>query len=341
MPVAQFSLSPDVGPFSPQSFTEKSALASTFATKQSKPFGGRRLQAWQLLVAVGVGTYLTLGAVTQTLRVYHWFMLLAIPAALLSAERGRRFFIDWLPLFFFWLGYDRLRLIQPHLLSRVSVDLPYEIERQLFGWMGAGEVPAHAARTWLAAGAGTFLSDGISFAAQLVYFSHILIFPGLMLYWWTKSAFFKSGRERFTRYLIAFTILHAMAILCYLVLPVAPPWWVSLLGEIRPTAELVAQVDMAAAMDGALVQRMIQTAPMWFGAVPSLHGAYPALFFLLALRERKTWLLGAIAVYGLAMWAATVVLNQHYIIDLFAGAFFALAAYLLGARLERYRRRSD
>ena len=316
-------------------------MASTFATKQSKPFGGRRLQTWQLLVAVCVATYLALGAVTQTLRLYHWFMLLAIPASLLSAERGRRFFIDWLPLFFFWLGYDRLRLIQPHLLSRVSVHLPYEIERQFFGWMGAGEVPAHAARAWLAAGAGTVFGDGISLAAQLIYFSHILIFPGLMLYWWTKSAFFKSSRERFTRFLIAFTTLHAVAILCYLALPVAPPWWVSLFGDARPTAELVAQVDMTAAMDGALVQRMIKTAPMWFGAVPSLHGAYPVLFFLLAVRERKTWLLGTIAVYGIAMWAATVVLNQHYIIDLFAGALFALAAYLLGSRLEWSRRLTE
>lgn len=289
------------------------------------------------MVALCVCAYLALGAATNTLRAYHWFMLLAIPGALVAAARGRQFFIDWMPLFLFWLGYDRLRLLQPHLLARVSVATPLEIERWLFGWLADSDIPAHVWRAWLAALSGTFFGDALSLTAQFVYFSHIIIFPALMLYWWTKGAFFKGEKERFRRFLVAFTILHTLAIACYLLLPVAPPWWVSLYDTAQPTVALVAQVDMTVAMDGALVQRMIKTAPMWFGAVPSLHGAYPVLFFLLAIRERKGWLLALISVYGLMMWGATVVLNQHYIIDLLAGALFAFAAYIFGARIEKTR----
>jgi inositol phosphorylceramide synthase catalytic subunit len=310
-------------------------LSSSIITKARQPFGSRRLQGWQIMVSLCVCAYLGLGAATHTLRLYHWFMLLAIPAALFAAERGRRFFIDWLPLFAFWLGYDRLRLLQPYLLTRVTVDLPFKIEHWLFGWLFAGQVPPHALRAWLASQAGEFSGPAISLLAQYVYLSHIIIFPGLLLVWWFQSQWLKSSGDNFRRYVKAFTVLHGVAILCYLLLPVAPPWWVSLYGSTQPTAELLARTQMTAAMDGAIVQRMIQTAPMWFGAVPSLHGAYPVLFFLLAWRSRKPWLLALIALYGLMMWFATVVLNQHYVIDLLAGGLAALAAYKLAPRLDK------
>jgi inositol phosphorylceramide synthase catalytic subunit len=316
-------------------FAEKMKLSSSIITKQREPAGSRRLQLWQIMVCLCVCAYLVLGAATHTLRIYHWFMLLAIPAAVFAAERGRRFFIDWMPLFAFWLGYDRLRLLQPYLLSRVTVELPFKIEQWMFGWLFAGDVPPHALRTWLASHAGEFFGDTISLLAQSIYLSHIIIFPALLFVWWFKSQWFAGSSENFTRYVKAFTVLHTLAILCYLLLPVAPPWWVSLYGSVQPSAEMLAQTHTSAAMDGAIVQRMIQTAPMWFGAVPSLHGAYPVLFFLLAWRNRKSWLLILIAVYALMMWFATVVLNQHYVIDLLAGAVAAFAAYKIAPKLSK------
>jgi hypothetical protein len=320
---------------------EQANLSSTVATKARQSWFNRRLQIWQLLVCLAICAYLVLGATTHTLRLYHYFMLLAIPAAIFAAERGKRFFIDWSPLFAFWLGYDRLRLVQPHLLYRVSVEWPFELERQLFGWAFAGSVPPHALRAWLSAHSGDFFGQAISLTAQWIYLSHIIIFPALMLIWWTRSQWFQGDRETFSRYVKAFTLLHALAIGCYLLLPVAPPWWVSLHGSAQPSAELLAQVDMTAAMDGVIVQRMIQTAPMWFGAVPSLHGAYPVLFLLLAWRRQKRWLLTLIAIYGLMMWASTVILNQHYIIDLLAGVGVALAAFKLASGLEKGRLPAD
>lgn len=310
-------------------------MSSSIITKQQEPIANRRLHPWQIMVCLCVCAYMALGAATHTLHIYHWFMLLAIPAALFAAERGRRFFIDWIPLFAFWLGYDRLRLLQPFLLSRVNVEWPFKIEQWMFGWLFAGEAPPHALRAWLASHAGEFSGNAISLLAQYVYLSHIVILPALLFVWWFRDQGYKGASENFTRYVKAFTVLHALAILCYLLLPVAPPWWISLYGNAQPSVELLAQTHTSAAMDGAIVQRMIQTAPMWFGAVPSLHGAYPVLFFLLAWRGRRRWLLTLIAVYGLMMWFATVVLNQHYVIDLLAGAITAFAAYQIAARLTK------
>lgn len=286
----------------------------------------RRIQPWQAAVCLGVSAYLVLGAMTNSIRGYHWLMLAAVPGVLVSGDRGRRFFVDWSPLFAFWLVYDRLRLIQPLLYSRVSVDEAFLMERAAFGWLANGAVPAHAAHSWLASHASLF-SLAVEWTAQLVYLSHLFVAPLIMLALWILAASRKAYREAFVQHLRAFTVLNFSAIVVYLLLPVAPPWWVSLNEFAQPTVELVGQANMGAAMQGVLIQGMISNASQWFAAVPSLHGAYPVLLLLLSSwirgRRARAW----IAAYGCAMWAATVVLNQHYIIDLIAGALLAVVAW--------------
>ena len=262
-------------------------------------------------------------------------MLIAIPGALLAAERGRQFFLDWAPLFAFWLTYDRLRLLQSSLFNRVSVESPYQIEQWAFGWIAGGEVPAHAARAWLASQTAPQLSHIVMWLAQAVYFSHLFFVPLLFIWLWARGRNSKGARSQFTLYMRAFAFLNFLAILVYLALPVAPPWWISANGFVQPTTALVSQTRMAAGMDGTLVQGMIKTAPQWFAAVPSLHGAYPVLLLLLCVSKRSRLKILAIAAYGIAMWVATVVLNQHYIIDLLAGALLAFLASRLATLQKR------
>jgi inositol phosphorylceramide synthase catalytic subunit len=264
-------------------------------------------------------------------------MLATIPAALIAPELGRRFFLDWSPLIAFWIVYDRLRLLQPLLLDRVSVERPFLVERWAFGWLAGGEVPAHAARAWLASQSGQPFGFALSWAIQLIYFSHIFAVPLFISWLWFRGKSNVKDRERFVRHMIAFAVMSFMAIIIYILLPVAPPWWVNLYGMAKPTPELVAQANMTAAMDGALIQGMIRNAAQWFAAVPSLHGAYPVLLVLLALRDRRRLIVALMILYGAAMWAATVLLNQHYIIDLIAGAFIAVAAWLLAPRIKYLR----
>lgn len=300
-----------------------------------------RIQLWRAAVCLTVGAYLALGAATHSIRFYHWFMLLSIPFALSSGKRGRRFFLDWAPLFAFWLVYDRLRLIQPLLYGRVAVDSPLLIEEWAFGWLTSGAAPAHAAHGWLSTDTGV-LARSVEWSAQAVYFSHLFLVPLFILWLWFAAERGDQYRSLFLRFVRAFTLLNFSAIAIYLLVPVAPPWWVTLNGTERPTAEAVAQINIAGAMNGVLIQGMIRNASQWFAAVPSLHGAYPVLLLLLLPRERR-FALTALALYGCAMWTATVVLNQHYIIDLVAGGALAIAAWwvegLLKDRQESLTRR--
>lgn len=303
----------------------------------SSAFIKHRVQTWQLVLCTGIFCYLALAVATHTVRTYHWFLLATIPAALVAAERGRQFFLDWSPLIAFWLVYDRLRLLQPLLLDRVSVESPFLFERWAFGWLGGGEVPAHAARVWLASLAEQPFGSTFSWAVQLIYFSHIFAVPLFISCLWLRGKSNVKDRARFVRHMLAFAVMSFIAIAVYILIPVAPPWWVSLYGMAKPTPELVAQANMTAAMDGALIQGMIRNAAQWFAAVPSLHGAYPVLLVLLALRDRSRLIIALMIVYGAAMWAATVLLNQHYVIDLIAGALIAVAARLLAPRIKYLR----
>jgi inositol phosphorylceramide synthase catalytic subunit len=299
----------------------------------------QRPQAWQMLLSAGVFAYLALGVATGSLRPYHWVMLMIIPVSFLAAERSRKFFLDWAPLVAFWLVYDRLRLLQPMLLHRVAVAWPYKLEGWLFGTTFGGDVPAHAARAWLAAQSNTTLGVGLSWAAQLVYLSHLFLVPLLFLFLWIRGRADLRCQAHFHRMMRAFAYLNFAAIFIYLLLPVAPPWWVSLYGLTQPTSELLVQMNMSSAMDGKLVTALIHNAAQWFAALPSLHGAYPVLLVLLALRDRNKWAVVALTFYTAAMWGATVALNQHYLIDLIAGGLLAGVAWLVSewqARRARF-----
>jgi membrane-associated phospholipid phosphatase len=259
----------------------------------------------------------------------------AIPLALITSTKGRRFFLDWTPLFTFWLVYDRLRLLQPLLYDRVAVRGPYEIERWMFGWLGGGDAPAHAWRAWLTAQTATFYGPFLGWSAQLIYLSYLLILPIHLFVWWWRGRSRSADRHRFVRHLSAFTALHIMALLLYILAPVAPPWWVSLHGLVQPTAELVANTSMAAAMDGVIVQKMIKNAAQWFGAVPSLHAAYPMLFLLLSFKDRSRTTTVLLGLFSVAMCLTTIVLNQHYIIDLIAAGLLAVVAWFVAGKFSR------
>ncbi|HZS43638.1 MAG TPA: phosphatase PAP2 family protein [Blastocatellia bacterium] len=290
----------------------------------------RRIQIWQIVVTVFVIGYVLLAAVTNTFRFYHWLLLLAVPGALLSDERGKKLFFDWSPIFFFWLAYDRLRLLQPLLLDRVYVRGPFRAELSLFGWLASGRVPPNAARDWLAAHSNSFFWPAFHIAMQCVYMSHLFFLPLVLVALWIAGLTRTRWRMVFVNLMWSLVTLNVFGLIGYLVFPAAPPWWITIHGLEQPTQALVAQTSLASGMDGSIIQHMIATAPDWFAAIPSMHGAYPILLFLVLRRFNVGKLLLAIvALYAAAMWTATVVLNQHYIIDLIIGGSLSIITFLI------------
>ncbi len=120
--------------------------------------------------------------------------------------------------------------------------------------------------------------------------------------------------------------------------PAAPPWYVDQYGLLGP-----AQLDVPPSPAGAgrfdalfgvtLFAEFYSRTPNVFGAIPSLHVAFPLLsvYFAFKIRSLRVF---CVAFYLWISFAA-VYLNHHYILDILWGSVYALA---VGWAMDRYYR---
>ena len=103
-------------------------------------------------------------------------------------------------------------------------------------------------------------------------------------------------------------------------MPTAPPWWASVNGHLEGVRLINLSSHTAFLYD--------KVSPNAVAAMPSLHAAYPWLFFLFACR---LWgKRGApVVLYPLAVFFAVVYLGHHYVIDVIGGVVYASASYAL------------
>lgn len=238
--------------------------------------------------------------------------LVALGWACVARQKGpRRFIHDWWPVILFWLGYDSMRLFSDSLLSRAAVEAPLQWEKAIFPSPDADIWPFFFAR-WREVHAGEFWTRAATAACNLVYFSHLVGIPLVLLTLWLR------GRALlFRRLLWALTVVNAAGMIIYFAYPAAPPWWVYQNGLTQPTL----QHSMPAAEAGSVPVKLFHFSANRFAAIPSLHAAYPLLLTLvLAAHRARSRSVALAGLYTLAMWFSCVLLNQHYIIDLIIGA---------------------
>jgi len=130
--------------------------------------------------------------------------------------------------------------------------------------------------------------------------------------------------------------LRAEALMWAMVgLTVAPPWYVERygLGPVRldalPSPAGAARFDALVGLD--LMARYYSRTPNVFGAIPSLHAAFPALAAYGAFRLGA--LRAACTAYALIVAFAAVYLNHHWVLDIVWGWAYALVA---GVAWDRY-----
>jgi membrane-associated phospholipid phosphatase len=135
----------------------------------------------------------------------------------------------------------------------------------------------------------------------------------------------------------AFFWLNMLGYSTYYWYPAAPPWYVSLYG-LGP-ANLSALPNPAGCLrfdqllGTHLFTDMYGKSADVFGAVPSLHVAYPLLTVLFAFELRS---LRAFAMFFyLMMCFSAVYLNHHYILDLIWGSAYTVLVYVVMKRLAK------
>lgn len=256
---------------------------------------------------------------------------------------GPRFhscFYFLLPQVLIGLIYDFQGGVARFFSRPVLVDGIYHLELSLFGIPGeSGKlIPAH----WWQ-GHSQALLDGLSGISYLVF---IPVFLGV-------AACFRFGRFSFSSEAEALVwrrrsrlilwsnfALYVWAYLIWMVLPVAPPWYVELYG-LGPAQLGVPPEAAGAARFDALVglpffESYYARNTNVFGALPSLHCGQTFLLFLVCLSFRK-WRGLSLGFFGLVFFAS-VYLNHHYILDGLLGMAMAALVWLLFLQGERVTR---
>jgi hypothetical protein len=238
--------------------------------------------------------------------------LLALGWACVAMKKGpRRFIHDWWPIVIFWLGYDSMRIFSDSLMARAALEAPFRWERVFFP-SPTGTIWPFFFAAWREAHAGEPWTRAATAACNLVYLSHLVCVPLVLLTLWLR------GRALlFRRLLWALAVINVSGLITYFAYPAAPPWWIFQNGFRQPTM----QHSMPVAESGSVPLELFSFSANRFAAIPSLHAAYPlVLAMVLGVHRARRRSVALALLYALAMWFSCIFLNQHYIVDLIIGA---------------------
>ncbi|MBC7792781.1 MAG: inositol phosphorylceramide synthase [Clostridia bacterium] len=234
------------------------------------------------------------------------------------------------PFVFFWCSYDTLRVLTPvfQKLNTPFVASPYHIEHALFSIPYGGH--------WITLNEffQTHTSLIVDLAAAFAYAFYFYEAFILAFYLLAKN------RPLLRRFGIAFILLNYITFITWYTVPVAPPWYVELYGlgpadlKAPPSAARLLEVDDW--LGFPYFHDLYAKAANVFGALPSLHSAWPLLVWLYARKHVRPVYAWTIFAYWLLVAFSAVYLRHHYVIDIVLGCSYALLVYLV---VEHYNRK--
>ncbi|HEX5037051.1 MAG TPA: phosphatase PAP2 family protein [bacterium] len=254
---------------------------------------------------------------TMGLRPEHLMLIGFILGCYFLHPKSREFVLDFLPMAFFGILYDFLRIYPKAWTGPIHVVWPFELERALFG------IPSGGARIIPSQFFQAHHQAFLDIVTGLTYSLHMVIPIGFAFYAWLKD------REFARRFNWTFFLLNLLAFLTYIGMPVAPPWWVMEYGfragdwSALPEPAGLANFD---ALIGHPYFAGVYSKNAWvFGAIPSMHAGFP---FAVVFHARKMFRKGLIPLvfFMLLVWFSAVYLAHHYVIDLIAGVLYVFAA---------------
>jgi hypothetical protein len=291
-----------------------------------------RLFVSRLIVSrlVAATAYLAVMARLGTTSASHWALAALFVALPLTRARLREALLDAVPFVLFVAIYDALGLVRVHVAaSGVHTFLPYWVDRTLFGVSSlAGPLSMNelfARHHW----------PGVDLLAGFVYLAYIYLVAACAIFLGVVDRT-PAGRHRLRALGWTFLGVNLAAFATYVLVPVAPPWYVATHGfgpvDVNAAASPAALVRWDALMGVPYFASFYGHSSDVFGALPSMHCAYPTLLLLYIAELRRPRLTAALVVFQLLTCFSAVYLQHHYVIDVLAGASYAVVGY----RLERW-----
>lgn len=266
------------------------------------------------------GLYLLLVNRSMGLRAEHLLLTGFVLVCYYLHTKSRQFALDFLPFAFFGAMYDFLRIYPKNWAGPIHIDWPYHLEKMFFGFNYHGRVitPNEFFLTHHYA-----LLDVVT---GLAYSLHMVVPIGFAFISWLRHPL------ESRRFIQAFLLVNFFAFITYIAFPVAPPWYVELYGFAPASWSLPSNAAGLSHFDelfGVTYFHDIYAKNAWvFGAIPSMHSAFPLLVILFARRFMTKGLI-PLYIYMFLIWFSAVYLCHHYIIDLASGVLYVLVAFFL------------
>ena len=293
--------------------------------------GGPSHALLALRVGLGAGYLIVMARIGAT----GTAQIVLVAVALLVSLCGpavRRLWITALPFAILAAVYDALGLIKVAVAaSGVHVAGPYHFDKALFG------VEWHGVRLSLNELAARYHWDVVDFVTGVAYLTYVYAVMGFALFLavWDRS---DVGRRRTRALGWTFLGINLAGFVTYLLFPVAPPWYVATHGlgpvDVHAAASPAALVRWDRLVGVPYFARFYASSSDVFGAMPSLHCAYPMLLFWHARELRRPLLTAAAAGFQALMCFSAIYLQHHYFSDAVVGMTFATAGYFLERALS-------
>lgn len=252
-------------------------------------------------------------------------LVVGILAILLTAAPDR--LSKWkhliLPLLFTTMVYDSQRFYADYIRGPIRVVEPYAFDLRFFGIEHLGTLLTP--NEWWQKNTTPAL-DIFSGIAYLSFIPEFFLVASFFMFFCGEKG------SRIARSMTwGFFWLNILGYSTYYWYAAAPPWYVADHGLVAADLSVKASLAGCVRFDEAIGIPVFKT---WyghsadvFGAIPSLHVAYPFLAFICALRMKKLriW---SLFFYGWVSFAA-VYLNHHYILDILWGTAYAILIGLL------------
>lgn len=257
------------------------------------------------------------------LRPEHLVLAVLCPALGFAGQRAKNFLVDISPYLGVAIAYDLVRYVRPFFVTPERVlgcDLR-ALEVSLF------RVDSKTTfQDYFAAHHSPFFD--LLFAVPYTIFVYLVVVYAVYLYF--------KDRPRMRVYLWAFAIGNLISFACWLIVPAAPPWYLRSQGcgidpGAVPSAAALTRVDVLLGID--YYRTFYSRAASVFGALPSMHCAYPLIGLLSAWRAGNLWTRSVHVAYTAVMAVAAVYLDHHWVIDVIAGWCVAGVSVWAAARL--------
>lgn len=242
------------------------------------------------------------------------------------------------PVFLTAMIYDSMRYYSDVLrASYIRVLEPYQFDRTFFG-IRTAEGLLTPNEWWQ-----LHTHWSLDLVTGFFYLTFVAIFVCIGLYFrfWPRFRANPESVASARRMMWAFFWVNLMGYSTYYWYPAAPPWYVALKGlgpvDLSTPANAAGCLRFDALLGTQFFTQMYGKSADVFGAIPSLHVAYPFLAMVHSFELRSLRAFGTF--FYLIMCFSAVYLDHHYVLDILWGTAYAALAWYLVRLHNIYRSR--